>query len=157
MRPVRTVAPAAAKPRTSTTARTVLSLVNNIAFITPSVRAATWTEIVPVAAAFPAASRLAALIVEDATEAGTAADAACWDSTAANAPHDKAIAPLSEPLRQHDPRPRQPARYRPFGAAELPSRFLPGLAFQIAQDDGDAVLVGKAAQLLIEDGQQITP
>ena len=75
----------AVKPRTSTTARTVLSLVNNMAFITPSVRAATLTEIAP-AAAFPAASRLAALIVEDATEAGTPADAACCDSTAAKAP-----------------------------------------------------------------------
>ena len=60
-----------------------------MAFITPSVRAATWAEIRPDAAC-PAATRVTALIVEDTTEVGTHADAAFWDSTAANAPPDTA-------------------------------------------------------------------
>ncbi|HTU91155.1 MAG TPA: hypothetical protein VMF69_13840 [Gemmataceae bacterium] len=45
-----------------------------MAFITPSVRTATLTEIAPVAAAFLVASRLAVWIVESTTEFGTHAD-----------------------------------------------------------------------------------
>ena len=60
---------------TSSTASTVLSLFSSMVFSTPSVRAATLTEI----AACPAAQRLAALIVDITTEAGTPADAAFWD------------------------------------------------------------------------------
>src|SRR5262249_59377615 len=51
-----------------------------------TLRAATLTEIAPVAAARPAAARLAALIVEETTEGGTDANTACWDNTPANAP-----------------------------------------------------------------------
>src|SRR5262245_2464544 len=54
---------------TSITASTPLILVPNMAFTTPSVRATTLAETTP--AACPAASRLAALIV-DATRAGGA-------------------------------------------------------------------------------------
>jgi hypothetical protein len=73
---------------TSNTTDTASSLVRNIAFSTPSVRAATLTEIAPVAAACPAVSSVAALIVEDTTEVGTPADATFSDSTTANAPPD---------------------------------------------------------------------
>jgi hypothetical protein len=52
---------------TSTTA-TILSFVSNMVFNTPSVRAATLTEIIP--AACPAANRLAALMVEINNEVG---------------------------------------------------------------------------------------
>jgi hypothetical protein len=62
-----------------------------MAFSTPSVRAATLTEISPEAAACPAANRLAALIVEDTTEVGTPADATFCDSNAANDPPDSRI------------------------------------------------------------------
>ena len=65
------VAPMAMRPRTSTTATAALSLLISMAFSTPSARTATLTGV----AACPAAQRLAALIVEDTTEAGTAADA----------------------------------------------------------------------------------
>src|SRR5262249_45949444 len=68
------------------TAIMLLSFVMNIVFSTPSVRTATLTEIAPVAAAFPAANSVAALIVEDITEAGTPADPTFCESTAANAP-----------------------------------------------------------------------
>jgi hypothetical protein len=57
------------------TAITLFSFVSNMAFITPSVRAATLTEIAPVVAAL-AASRPAALTGEYATDVGTPADAA---------------------------------------------------------------------------------
>jgi hypothetical protein len=56
------------------------------AFGTPSVRAVTFAEIAPEAAACPAAYRFAALIVEDSTAVGTPADGTCGGSTAANAP-----------------------------------------------------------------------
>jgi hypothetical protein len=60
-----------------------------MAFTTPFVRTATFTEITP-AAACPAAKPFAVLIVEDTTEVGTNADAALCASSAANAPPDKA-------------------------------------------------------------------
>src|SRR5713226_3660541 len=62
-----------------------------MAFTTPSVRAATLAEITPVAAALPAANRLAALIV-DATRAGGAdADADPADHTAAIDPPENTV------------------------------------------------------------------
>ena len=59
---VRAAAPA--MRTASTTAVAILSLVSNMVFSTPSVRAATLTEITP--AACPAANKLAALIVDSA-------------------------------------------------------------------------------------------
>src|SRR5262249_42464071 len=84
VREVRTVPPIAMRPRTSTRATAALSLLISMAFSTPSARTATFTGV----AACPAAQRLAALIVEDTTEAGTDADARFCESTAA--PPDKA-------------------------------------------------------------------
>lgn len=88
----RTMMERQAKPtaaNSSSTAVVLFSFVTSMVFSTPSVRAATLTEIRPVVAC-PAAKKLAAWIVEDTTEAGTPADAAFRDSTAANAPPDKA-------------------------------------------------------------------
>src|SRR5262245_5149393 len=65
-----------------------LSLLINMSFSTPSVRAAAVTETAPAAAAVPAANEVAALIVEAITEAGTSADAALSDKAAASAPTD---------------------------------------------------------------------
>ncbi len=62
-----------------------------------------------------------------------------------------------EPLRQRCSRPRQPARYRPDRPAELTGRLPMSLALQVAEDDGDAVLRGQAAQLLIQERQQVVP
>ena len=56
-----------------------------MAFTTPSVNARTFVE-TAAAPADPVATRLATLIVEDATEAGTPADATFCDNAAANAP-----------------------------------------------------------------------
>ena len=58
-------------PITSNTAILLVNLVNSMVFSIPSVKAATLAEIAPVAAACPAANRVAALIVEDASAAGT--------------------------------------------------------------------------------------
>src|SRR5215472_11056988 len=66
--------------------------VSNIALITPSVSAATLAEITPVAAARPAVTRVAALIV-DATRAGGAdADVDPADNTAATDPPENTTA-----------------------------------------------------------------
>jgi hypothetical protein len=84
------VAPAATKkPSTSTTATAALSLLIDMAPSTPSVRAAASAEIAPAAACRPAATRVAALIVCDTTETGTAADATFCANVAANAPPDR--------------------------------------------------------------------
>src|SRR5947208_3662513 len=56
---------------------------------TPSARAATLAGMTFVAAAFPAAQRLAALAVATAREAGGHADAAHCDSATANEPADR--------------------------------------------------------------------
>src|SRR5262249_35967179 len=66
-------------------------------------------------------------------------------------------APLGEPPRQHRPCPYQPPCNCPFRTAEVSSGILTGLAFQIAEDDGDAILVGQATQLLVEQGEQVVP
>jgi hypothetical protein len=63
----------------------------------------------------------------------------------------------SEPLRQHHSAPRQPGRQGAVRHAELPSRFFAGLPLQLAKDDGDTILVGQAAQLLVEQGLQVVP
>src|SRR5262249_3959688 len=81
-------APAARKNATSRATAAFLSLVRDMDCITPSARAATFTGTTPAAAARPAASRLAALTVEHATEGGTKAEAASCDSTAARVPPD---------------------------------------------------------------------
>src|SRR5262249_46409036 len=60
---------------------TVLSFAWNIARTTPSVRAATWAETTP--AARPAASKLAALIVDATSAGGADADADPADNTSA--------------------------------------------------------------------------
>src|SRR5262249_61994739 len=86
VREVRTVPPIAMSPRTSTTATAALSLLISMAFSTPSARTATFTGV----AACPAAQRLAALIVEDTTAAGTPADPLLGDRTTASAPPDRA-------------------------------------------------------------------
>src|SRR5262245_24122965 len=67
-RMVRAVAPVTIKPNTSTTATTGLTLLIVMAFNTPSARAATSTETAPVAAACPAAKKVAARIVEETNE-----------------------------------------------------------------------------------------
>src|SRR5262245_62409407 len=76
------VMPTASVHATRAGATTPRTLAINMAFITPSVRAATLAEITPGAAACPAATRVTALIV-DATRAGGAdADADPADNTA---------------------------------------------------------------------------
>ena len=62
-----------------------------------------------------------------------------------------------ESLRQHPPRPGQPARHRPFRAPEVPGRVLAGAAFDVAQDDHRAIVVRQPAQLLVEDAAQVAP
>src|SRR5262249_55080586 len=52
---------------------------------------------------------------------------------------------------------RQPPRHRSFWTAELPSDFLAGLLLQVAQDDDSTILVGKSAQLFVQQGLQVTP
>src|SRR5437763_7565098 len=84
---VRSPTPRRDRLSTSRIVVTPFSLLINMAFSTPSVRAATLTEIPP-AAACPAANRLAALLKEDTTEDGTPADATFCASTAAHAPPD---------------------------------------------------------------------
>src|SRR5207244_12716016 len=61
------------------------------------------------------------------------------------------------PLRQHRPRPPQPAGNGPFGQSELPGRLLATVALQITKDKSDPVLVRQAAQLLVEERLQIMP
>src|SRR5262245_15088392 len=63
----------------------------------------------------------------------------------------------SQPLRQHRPRPRQPSRKRAIRHADLTSSLLAGLPLQVAEDDGDTILVGQAAQLLVEQRLQVVP
>ena len=77
-------APVPRRPTASSTAVAILSLVSTMAFSTPSVRAATVTEVTPEAAACPAANRPAALIVETTTEVGADAVAAFCASAAAS-------------------------------------------------------------------------
>src|SRR5262245_40747186 len=82
------VAPHARKPLISTTPMAALSLVYHIAFITPSIKAAT-VGVIAAAPAFPAVTRLAALTVLDTTAGGTHAEAFC-DTTMAKAPPETA-------------------------------------------------------------------
>ena len=131
----------------------VLSLFSSMAFSTPSVRAATLTEI----AACPAAKRLAALIVDDHHRGRHACRRGVLGQHRRQRPARQGDTPLREPLRQHRPRPRQPARHRPFGTAELRGDLLAGLALQIAQDDDGPVVVRQAAQLLVQQGLQVGP
>src|SRR5437764_11730714 len=79
-------ASARASPTTSTTDSTPLILVANMAFTTPSVRAATSAETTP--AACPAASRLAALIVDATRAGGVDPEADPADNTAATEPEN---------------------------------------------------------------------
>src|SRR5262249_21960123 len=65
-----------ARTPTSSTAVAILSLVNNMVFNTPSVRAATLAETSPAGAARPAPNRIAALTVDPTNGDGTHADAA---------------------------------------------------------------------------------
>src|SRR5262245_7496457 len=69
----------------STTPAINLSLLRNMAFITPSVRTTTLIETTPVTAPW-AATSVAVLIVEETTEAGTLADTAFCASRVANDP-----------------------------------------------------------------------
>ena len=55
-----------------------------------------------------------------------------------------------QPARQQRPGPRQPARDRADGPAELFGRLPVGLPFQLAEDDGQAVLLGQAGDLPIQ-------
>src|SRR3954453_14734896 len=66
----------------SSNAVTVFNFVSNMNFTIPSVRAITLAEIGPVAAIFPSAIDVTALIVEHITEGGTDANA-LWDRAAA--------------------------------------------------------------------------
>src|SRR6516165_4745871 len=63
----------------------VLNLVTTMDFSTPSVRAVTFAEITP-EVAHPAATKVAALMVENMIEGGTRADAVLCDSAATNVP-----------------------------------------------------------------------
>src|SRR5262249_22671058 len=80
--------PTATTPASRATAVMVLSLVSNMAFTTPSDKAATLVEKRP-AAAWPAATRVTAWIVADNTAGGTLAETASSDNRAANAPPDR--------------------------------------------------------------------
>src|SRR6516162_5143645 len=73
---VATPTPVAATTTANSSAVAILSLVRNMAFSTPSVKAATLAEITPVAAACPAATLSAALTVELKRSGGTPAPAA---------------------------------------------------------------------------------
>src|SRR5205807_6967383 len=111
-----TVRPATSVPATRARASTTTLriFVIDIAIITPSVSAATLAEITPVAAARPAVTRVAALIV-DATRAGGAAPDADPDAnTAATDP------PENTPRRAS--RFASIARARARRLATLPSR-----------------------------------
>jgi hypothetical protein len=90
---VRWANPLAASPIVDSINKTQIalrSLFRYMARNTPSVRAATLTEISPLVA-FPAAKRFATLIVFDATNAGTLADATFCERIAANAPPDNVM------------------------------------------------------------------
>jgi hypothetical protein len=64
------------------------TLLSTMAFTTPSVKAAIWTGITPAAAAFPAALRLAALMVDDTSAVGMHADAGFGTSPTPRDPPD---------------------------------------------------------------------
>ena len=81
----------------------------------------------------------------------------CRIARAARGPGRHHQAVPGESLRQQPPRPCQPPCHRPFGADELLSGFLAGLAFQIAKDDDTTILVRQAAQRCVEEGLQILP
>ena len=95
-------------------------------------------------------------MIVDATRAGGAdADADLCDNTAATDPPENTT-------------PRWVSRFAsialalasrlatlPSGHAELPGRFLAGHALQVAQDDDAPVVVGQAAQLLVQHGLQV--
>src|SRR5262245_50722996 len=85
------ITPAPMRVRTARNADTFFNFVSNMAFNTPSARAATLTETAPVAATCPAANTLAAWTVETTTEFGTAADATWWDSAAVKALADPSL------------------------------------------------------------------
>jgi len=77
-----------ATPNASTATAVVMIFLRNMVFRTPCVRVATEPEITP--AAFPAARRVAKLIVEVTTVGGTTADATECESIAANDQPDTA-------------------------------------------------------------------
>ena len=97
------------------------------------------------------------MIVPDTTAAGTLADAAFCARTAASASGREGQSVACQTPGQHRPRPRQPRRQRPLGTTEAPGRLLVSLAFQVAKDHRHPVLVGQAAQLLVEKGHEIAP
>ena len=59
-----------------------------------------------------------------------------------------------QPARQQRPGPRQPTRDRADGPAELLGRLPVGLPLQLAEDDGQAVLLGQAGHLPIQPREQ---
>ena len=87
--PARLPAANTATPNASTATAVVISFLRNMVFSTPFVRMATGPEITP--AAFPVARRVATLIADVTTDAGTFADATEFDRVAANDPPDTAI------------------------------------------------------------------
>ncbi|MBI1831634.1 MAG: hypothetical protein HYR84_09315 [Planctomycetes bacterium] len=66
-------------------------------------------------------------------------------------------APTRQTIRQHHSATGQSAVDRPFRNAERLRGLLARLAFQIAQDDGHAILLVELIQLVIEQGLQINP
>src|SRR5262249_34890516 len=62
-----------------------------------------------------------------------------------------------ESLGQQGPCSGQSSRQCPFRTADLPSSLFVGFALQIAQKDGETILVGKVAQLLVQQGFQVMP
>jgi hypothetical protein len=66
-----------------------LNFVRNMVWSTPLVMAATLAGTNPFVAADPAASRVAALIVDDTITDASEAEADCWDRTTASAPPER--------------------------------------------------------------------
>ncbi len=72
-------------------------------------------------------------------------------------PHAEADPAPLQPIAEQIPSARQVGRQRALGNAELPSRFAPRLALDLAGHQRDPVTVRQAIQLLVQDRKQILP
>ena len=108
-----------------------------------------------VAAPGPAASRVAARAVDCNNASVHHADAAFCASTAARAPaRHRAPVPDQAPGQQRSS-PGQPPRHRPERPPQALRRLPPGLALQVAEHDGQPIVLRQAAQLLVQERQPV--
>jgi len=125
----------------------------DMVFTTPSVRAATFAEIAPVAATYRPQKRLAASSVDATRADGADADAVPGRQHRRYRPPENTT-PRRVSRCAESPSPATADSPRSFGDAELPGRFLAGHPLEVAQDDDAPVVVGQAAQFLVQHARR---